>query len=347
MKKKSPFIVNFILITIGVLGGAILAIAVTPLLPYPPSVNSTVVNFDALNVGVGMPEVDGTLQIQNSGKFVANHNIPGEFTTDENGYLLPLRFGFDVFSDNAGIHSIGHYLGLRGRTGQSEGLFGRVGVEGRIIAPQQALAGLSTVRGFAGYLEHDPSLSPTVENDIDLSNPLFTTSPSSSLLDDYVRISKGIPWAFYTENESKFNDDVQLTGNLVADPGPLTFGPNNGTALNINSNGDLIADTITAADFEIRDDLESQFSIVSAAKPFNHSSTVDNQVFSKNVYCPSGSIRLGCSGGVVVDTYAPAYTPYIGATQVSNNPLGCTSYARKPPGNVPGNLNVYAYCWNP
>lgn len=352
MKIKFSKSVNLFLILAGVLGGALLAIAVTPLVTYPPTSNDTLVNFDELYVGSPpIEDSDGFLNTSATGQtFFTNQFLtnPSPFTTDENGYLLPLRFGADISSENAGLYSLGHYIGLLGKSMQANGLFGRVGAEGRVTGPG------ATVRGFAGYLEYDPSLNPTVENNINMAS-LPSSSPSTTLLDDYIRISKGIPWAFYTENQSKFKNDVTITGQLTAENEPLVFadmaGPVSDPVVEINASdagtpGNLEADEIIAEDFIATDNLSGQFFRRSASRAFNDYDDFD--ILTKDVYCPStptSSIRVGCDGGLISDSDAPTNTPYLGAEPVST--LGCRAYARKPTGNVEGNLQVFAYCWRP
>ena len=234
-----------------------------------------------------------------------------------------------------------------GKTVQANGLFGRVGVEGRVSGPN-ALA-----RGFAGYLEYDTSLNPTVENNIDIDN-LSTTSTSVALLDDFIRISKGIPWAFYTENQSKFKDDVTITSQLIAETEPLVFsdtsGPVSDPVVEINptasGSGSLEPNSIIANDFIATDDLAAQFFMREAREDFNDYD--DYEVFDAIVDCPptpTVSIRVGCDGGVIASSASPTNTPYLGSEPTSAR--GCKAYARKPIGNVPGYLSAFAYCWRP
>lgn len=351
MLKNLSKSVNLFLILAGVLGGALIAIAVTPLVTNPPTTNNTVVNFDSLFVGAPpISGVDGFLNARTDGQtFLSNQFLanPSPFTTDESGYLVPLRFGAEISSENAGLYSLGHYIGLLGKSMQADGLFGRVGVEGRVTGPG------ATVRGFAGYLEYDPSLTPMVENGINIGT--LTDNPGNNLFDDYIRISKGIPWAFYTENQSKFKNGVTIAGQLTAENEPLTFadltGPVNNPVVEINRtsagvDGDLIADSIYANDFIATDDLSGQFFMAGASEDFAGKSA--GQVFSATAFCSDDSptaIRLGCGGGLVGNTPAEANTPYLGTIQFSNT--GCRSYARKPAGTVLGHLSSYAYCWDP
>lgn len=344
MKIKFSKSVNLSLVIGGILGGALIAIAVTPLVQYPPTTNDTVVNFDALRIGYFLGEVDGRYETATNGQTFLTHFLPGLFTTDEAGYLLPLRFGTEIDSENAGLYSLGHYVGLMGRAVLSNGLFGRVGVEGRVTGPS------SQARGFAGYLEYDSSLNPTTENDINIDS-LPSASPSVALLNDYIRISKGIPWAFFTENKSKFKEDVLITGQLIADTEPIVFadetGPISNPVVEINpfnsTQGDLEADRITAQDFIATDDLSSRFFMVSDTENFN--GKANNAVFPVDVECPwlpYRTIRLGC-GGAVLGSQGGA--PYLGAEQVSTR--GCKAYARKPVETNLGQLAVYAYCFRP
>jgi|GEM_PF-5384980 len=350
MKFSFPHLTKIMLIAIGIVGGAAAAIAVTPLVSNTPTLNDTVVNFNELDVGVGAP-VDGTLNIENNGKFIVNNSIPGDFNVDESDNLTPLPYGFDIISENAGIHSRGFYSGLRGRATQNAWLYGRIGVEGRVTAANPTSGLISTARGFAGYLEYEPLLmAPTnTENNIDIDT--LPSSVSNLLQSHYVRISQGNPWGFYTVNAAKFNDDVEITGVLSADPGPLSFsdytGPRSDPVLEVGpSTADLIAETITAEDFVATDDLSSQFFVRTASDPFNDHS--NGSVFGESIYCPqtpTPSIRLGCGGGVVYDTHAPNHTTYLGVKQVSTR--GCRAYARKPNGSIPGSLKAYAYCYRP
>lgn len=351
LKNLSKSVVSFLVIS-GVLGGAFIAIAVTPLVTSPPTTNDTVVNFDSLRVGYFVGNVDGRYETNPLGQTFLNHLFqvnPSPFTTDVvDGNLLPLRFGANIDSENAGLYSLGHYIGLMGKALQANGLFGRVGVEGRVTGPS------GTARGFAGYLEYDPALTPTIENSVNIG--ALADNPGNNLFDDYIRISKGIPWAFYTENQSKFKSAVTIAGQLTAENEPLTFadliGPVSNPVVEINPtlagvDGNLIADTIYAEDFIATDDLSEQFFMAGASEDFAGKS--DYQVFSATAFCSSDdnltAIRLGCGGGLVGTQPAPTNTPYLGTKQVSNT--GCISYARKPVGTVPGHLSSYAYCWDP
>ncbi len=317
--KKFPFAIRLSLISAGLVTGAMLAAAVTPLITSPPTANDTVVNFDGLDVGVGISGVDGEFEIEPNGQVYLDNDIPGPFTLDANGYLSPLPFGFTAGSENAGLFSEGFYMGLMGRVVPSAGgFFGRIGVEGRVTAELPS-GGTETARGFAGYLQYDPALGADIENDIDFAS--LPAGPTTEIRDDYVRISKGIPWAFYTEDMSKFDEDVKIAGNLVPESGTVTFLDNDGPVSDpvFVVSSDLFADSVTAHDFIATDDLESQFSRPYNYKAFNYSGNNNNQVFSKNAYCPAGSIRLGCSGGVFYDSHAPNSSPYIGSTTLEND----------------------------
>ncbi|MDP4008542.1 MAG: hypothetical protein Q8P68_05120 [Candidatus Peregrinibacteria bacterium] len=356
MKKTFSKSVNLFLIISGILGGAAFAIAVAPFALNPPSANTTVVNFPAFKIGYDMDDVDGDLYINSIGQTLFNSDLPDPFTTDENGNLLPLRFGFDINSANAGLYTLGNYMGLKASPTQGEGLFGRVGVEGRVTATQ-ATGGTGTARGFAGYLEYDPSLNPTVENDINFST--LPNSPNNSLFDDFIRISKGIPWAFYTENKSKFKDDVEITGNITSRNEPITFadlsGPVSDPVVQMN-NGDLVLDDVFADNFSATGDLSEQFFLQTSDPALSMLQTYPNgnqrpdlQIISAIIYCPlnpTPSIRLGCGGAVITPNPTVSSAPYLGEEQISDR--GCKSYARRPPGPiVPGSLSAYAFCWRP
>lgn len=356
---KKPFLktINLFLIISGILGGAAFAIAIAPFALNPPTANTTVTNFPAFRAGYNMNDVDGDFYINSIGQAIFNSELPDPFNIDGNGYLLPLRFGFDINSANAGIHNLGHYLGLRASSTQSGGLFGRVGAEGRVTATQ-ATGGTGVARGFAGYLEYDPSLNPTVENGIDFS-ALPSGSPSVSLLDDFIRISKGIPWAFYTENKSKFKDDVEITGNITSRNEPITFsdlsGPISDPVVQIN-NGDLALDSVVADDFSVTSDISGQFFLRTSDPNLSMLQTYSNgnqrpdyQIISATIYCPqtpTPSIRLGCGGAVITPNTTASNAPYLGEEQLSTR--GCRTHARRPPGpTVPGYLSAYAFCWRP
>ncbi len=310
-----------------------------------PIDNDTIANLESIQLGEPS-QTNGVFNVLSTGVVTETHTSSGAMSLDASQNLSPLPFGMEIISQKGGIKGTGPSYGIRGKAPLANGLFGRIGVEGRVTA-RQPNNQVATVRGFAGYLEYLPTLGASIENNI----PLATlTGAQNALLDDFVRISKGVAWAFYTPDKSKFVGNVGIFGNIVAVPpsSPLTFTqPSTATvpALEV-LNGNVTVGSLYVDDFDMTDDLENEFSMQVGAKAFNHSSTTVDQDFSKDVSCPADSIRLGCSGGIVDPDDVTLFSPFIGVIPVGTN--GCRAFARKPGGSGANDiLRAYAYCWNP
>ena len=272
-------------------------------------------------------------------------DYPGSIEV-EDGFVSDPPFSIKVNSTGGGAYNEGYYFGahVQNAWASKGAMYGRIALEGSNFAPQ-TVGVPKEVRGFAGFMEY-AGPPATVEGNHDFASLNQTVQNQHQF--DYLRISQGNPWAFYTRDDAKILGTIEVEGNIVPTDGTLEI-----PSLETLGDLELSSDSggISAEDFEITDDISGQFYwIEEFIQPFFYT---NGAYMTVTVSCNSTDhILLSCSGGFVNDDDVPLHSPYMGA-QKSGPHSGepnehCKAHARKPAGTgSETEFRVQALCWNP
>ena len=344
MKHLFSYISGSSLIILSFIAGSALAVANVNFATPTPGPNDTKPHFEQLNVD---NENDGGyFETQASGGILNHADLPGSVGIDAGGLVVLPEINSEVISSHAGIRGIG-LLGIRGQNGYNDGsestyTYGRFGLEGIVRTAS------NEVRGYVGFLEYDENASGTV-----ISGNIPTSQMASDTNAHYVPISQGIPWAFYTEDNSKFGD-VEVTGSIVADPDAVN-------AVEFDTDIDIHGRTLVFGEVENLDDIEITEPLwVNQSYSGQPETEPMNQVFMHAKYfrsdvnqttsltpvtevtsCPVGSIRVSCQLRVDHPTNS---SPFRGVTQTGAR--DCTAHGVIEPGKYL-QFYLFASCLRP
>lgn len=236
-----------------------------------------------------------------------------------------------INSLSGGLFSEGVRFGILSIADSDNAFNARIGVEGIVTARESNGSEPRTVRGYAGFLKGNATSNYELFQNFVQSNPNAENR-------QYVRMDFGTPYAFYTDDDAKFQERVLVSGNITT---PESF---TSERITINDSLNNMTSSSSLNNTEVSGELEvanPRVTRVSGSKPFNHKDNSAEQIFTKDASCPENSIRLGCAGGIE-STTTPLYSPYMGTVMVGER--NCRSYARRPTGTVSGDLLVYAFC---
>ncbi|MBT6069024.1 hypothetical protein HOG48_04680 [Candidatus Peregrinibacteria bacterium] len=295
--KALNYIIGSSIIVISFGAGAVLSLA-NPLLSTAPTDNDTTANFDLLTIDDGTAANSFRIADIGGTRVLVDLEQPGVISAGVGLITLPSNDS-SILSENGGIR--GEALsGIRAQNSYNSGPMGRVALEGTVRTPS------TSATGYVGFTEYDPSPHPSLgETTIEDGVPvglIATSAPGSQ----HVPISQGIPWAFYTEDNSNLGD-VEITGNIVSGffSNAITLNDNvevNGTVYawgDIDSMYDLVITEplwVNQSYSSLRPQDEDMNQIFMVASRFSPSKNTSGalQSFGHSVSCPDDSIRISC-----------------------------------------------------
>lgn len=339
MKKYVSHISTFLVVTLSFFGGALFSMASN--FATPPDSNTTRPDFEYLTVD--NLEDTGKFDSHSNGRLTGNSILPGSIAADGPDIVMP-SVNNQVVSNSAGMIGLG-VSGIRAQNNQADGYYGRFGLEATVRDQNEE------ARAYVGYLEYYDG-GGTEAEDVDAS---LMEGGGQGI--QYVPLTKGIPWAFYTDGNSKLAD-VDIEGSIISDPdGVYVDGqpePYYGIVIQdeLTIHGDAMVNPIDGELLGVDDYVATEpmwnsggvqqvFMVSKSSSTYSANSSAGHKNLA--VSCPSGTVRLSCSSRL--HSSKPSLsTPNKGVKKKKTRE--CLAYAEKPVGQEL-KFYVYAYCMRP